>query len=193
MKLKSFFLLIVVILGSLFFIEPKTQAEEVRTISYQLLKTEQKNAVPAEPVELTIPSAKIQASIEKVGLVGDKMDVPKKPENVGWYEYSYRPGEKGNAVLAGHFDTSEGEPAVFWKLGLLRPNDTIYVTDTEGKKYTFAVSDIQEYPYKSVPLTTLFTKSLTQNLVLITCSGEYNNAEASYSKRLVVTAKLVQE
>lgn len=120
------------------------------------------------------------------------MDVPTKSEDVGWYEDGFRPGEKGNAVIDGHLDDAEGEPAVFWKLGLLRPNDDVYVEDADGRKFRFRVTDIREYPYSEVPMKTLFTKSLTSNLILITCAGEYDTAGANYTNRLIVTATLVE-
>lgn len=42
------------------------------------------------------------------------MDIPKRDENVAWYQIGYYPGSKGNAVIAGHYDTATGSPAVFY-------------------------------------------------------------------------------
>ena len=55
------------------------------------------------PIRLKIPSIKVDAAIEYVGIAPDgNMDVPKGPDNVAWFEPGTRPGDVGSAVLAGH-------------------------------------------------------------------------------------------
>ena len=62
-----------------------------------------------DPVRLEIPAIQVDAFIELVGLTPqDAMDVPKGWMNAGWYHKGFRPGEAGNAVIAGHLDSSTG-------------------------------------------------------------------------------------
>ncbi len=58
------------------------------------------------PKILSIPKLEVNAEIETVGLDNKgAMDVPKNAMNVAWYNLGPKPGEKGNAVMAGHLDT----------------------------------------------------------------------------------------
>src|SRR5438309_658887 len=73
-------------------------------------------ARPPLPVRLVIPAIQVDASVEQVGRTPDgAMDVPKESNDVGWYKLGFRPGEQGNAVMAGHLDTAT-DRAVFWDL-----------------------------------------------------------------------------
>src|SRR5689334_11364195 len=84
------------------------------------------SAAPAHeigsPKKLIIPGINVNANVEYVGLDSRRyMDVPKKAENVGWYDLGPRPGEIGSSVFAGHLDDESGAPAVFWNLKKLSP------------------------------------------------------------------------
>ena len=114
------------------------------------------------------------------------MDVPKTDHTVGWYKLGYKPGEKGNAVFAGHLDKADGSPAVFWKISDLKAGDKIMTTDSKGKSYTFTVTRLTKYPYDAFPLNEVFGNSDKAKLNLITCEGAWNSAERIYSHRLVV-------
>lgn len=68
------------------------------------------------PLRLSLPRLRIDADVEQVGLAPDgAMDVPERFDTVGWYRLGARPGELGNAVLAGHLDAKTA-PAIFWRL-----------------------------------------------------------------------------
>src|SRR5437764_1044364 len=61
------------------------------------------------PKNLKIPKIGIIANSESVGLDSQgRMDVPKKAEDVGWYNLGFKVGEKGSVVLDGHFDDVTG-------------------------------------------------------------------------------------
>ena len=84
---------------------------------------------PGVPVRLKIPSIKVDAAVEHVGLTADgAMDVPKDYDNTAWYRLGPRPGEPGNAAIAGHVDSSKKNGrAVFWDLTKLKPGDEVFV------------------------------------------------------------------
>jgi sortase A len=54
-------------------------------------------------VRLQIPSIKVDAAIQYVGLTGSgSMEVPQGRADVAWYKFGPRPGDLGSAVIAGH-------------------------------------------------------------------------------------------
>lgn len=144
------------------------------------------------PARLSIPSLGIDAAVEHVGLTpeGD-MDIPKDPWKVGWYMLGARPGEPGNAVMAGHLDSLTGK-AVFWDLKKLQPGDEMTVTDDTGEEHTFVVMESEIFDYKTAPLEEIFGKSDEKRLNLITCEGTWNTRENRYSQRLTVFAEKIE-
>ncbi|MBI4137469.1 class F sortase [Candidatus Roizmanbacteria bacterium] len=132
--------------------------------------------------------------IEHVGLDNKKrMDVPADPINVAWFEPGYRPGENGSAVLAGHFDLSDGSKGVFADIGDLENGDTIEIFNENGEKLTFQVVDTQVFLDAEFPIDLVFGESVTPRLNLITCAGTFDPITKNYSHRLVVFTELVQE
>lgn len=146
--------------------------------------------IPTMPVAVSIPKIGVFANIESVGLTGDgKMDVPKKDEDVAWYDLGYKPGEMGSAVFAGHLDKVTGAPAVFWNLAKLDKGDEIFVTDQNNKTLKFAVYDKHTFIYNEVPLDQIFASAGSATLNLITCGGTFNQAARNYDHRTIVFAK----
>jgi len=148
------------------------------------------------PLQLEIPAIGVSSSVELVGLTNDgAMDVPKAWMNVGWYRDGYRPGEPGNAVLAGHLDTSSGGPAVFWSLDRLQPGDEVIVSYGNGDRYVFVVEGQELYRHDAQGpiIDRIFGESLTPDLNLVTCDGAWDHGRATYSHRLVVFATLAPD
>jgi LPXTG-site transpeptidase (sortase) family protein len=145
------------------------------------------------PQKLRIPKFNIEATVEGVGLDAQKrMDIPKNSDDVGWYDLGPKPGEKGNAVIDGHLDKVTGAPSVFWNIAKLSAGDSIYVTDSNGKEYTFSVVKVSEYPDNNFPIQEVFGSSSVPMLNLITCQGTWDSAAKNYSDRVVVYSRLVE-
>lgn len=146
-----------------------------------------------DPVRLRVPSLGISARVEYVGLDNEKrMDVPKNIWNVGWYKLGVRPGERGNAVFAGHVD-GPNTPAVFWDLRKAQVNTKIYIQDPDGEEKVFEVFDTAVYEYDKAPLDRIFGASNEAQVVLITCTGTFDQGSANYDKRFVAYARLVNK
>ncbi len=144
----------------------------------------------AEPVRLTVPSVKIDAPIEKVGLTKTgEMDVPKNYDNAGWFEPGTKPGEQGNSVIAGHLD-SKTDAAAFWNLKKVKAGEDIFVEDAEGVTHHFQVQRIETYDADSAPIEEIFGKTDGVHLNLITCGGTWNKSTGKYEERVVVYAEL---
>lgn len=144
-----------------------------------------------EPVSFAIPKIGVKAGVEYVGLNSKgAMDIPKNDENVAWYNLGVKPGEAGNAVMAGHYDKKTGAPAVFYEINKLAEGDDINVEDKSGKIYNFTVTKIASYPLEKFPLQEVFGESSNHRLNLITCEGVYDKSSKLYSHRLVVYSEL---
>lgn len=145
------------------------------------------------PKTISIPKITVNAPIESVGLdAAGNMATPVNADNAAWYNLGYKLGQKGNAVLAGHYDKSSGAPAIFWNIPKLAAGDKIIVTDTAGKEYTYIVMTKEKYPYDKFPIEKVFGGAATSQLNLITCQGDWNAKTKNYSQRMVISAQLVE-
>lgn len=156
----------------------------------EILKDERKGLIPST---IEIPAINVKTKIEQVGTLSDgRMDVPKNPDHVGWYEPGTLPGAQGNAVLAGHVDDLTS-PAVFYELHKLKKGDKILLKDKNGQNLTFEVYDQRTFPRLDAPIEDIFGFSYASTLNLITCSGEYDPDTTERSERTVVYTKLAEE
>lgn len=145
------------------------------------------------PDRLSIPTINVDANVEHVGqLPNGQMDVPKDDRNVGWYEPGAKPGEIGNAVLAGHVDNKTG-PSVFFHLKDLVPGDIVKVTDVNGRAYDFEVQNVESYPRDQAPLEKVFGTNSNSGLNLITCTGTFDRDTKTHEERLVVFTTLLSK
>ena len=161
----------------------KEKPEEKQTLS----ATQQKDQ--EFPVRLFIPAISVDAAIQHVGLnPKGEMDVPNSTVDVGWFDLGPRPGEKGSAVIDGHFDGENGKQGVFAKLDKLKTGDKLYVQDSKGISTSFVVREKRIYNPGYV--YDVFSSSDSAHLNLITCDGMWNDAKKSYNKRLVVFADI---
>jgi len=117
------------------------------------------------------------------------MEVPDTAINVGWFKLGPQPGERGSAVIAGHFDEKNGEVGVFMNLYRLKEGDKIYVEDNKGASIAFVVREIRIYDPGYA--NDVFSSSNSAHLNLITCDGVWDGAKKSYDKRLVVFADIL--
>lgn len=139
------------------------------------------------PVRLKIPKINLDAVFEYVGLTPDgAMDTPKNPVKAAWYNIGPRPGEKGSAVVAGHYGIKDGKSSVFDDLYKLRKGDKIYIEDEKGVMIVFAVRESRRYDPNADAADVFDSKDGKSHLNLITCEGNWNKVLKSYSTRLVV-------
>ena len=115
------------------------------------------------------------------------MDVPKGPVDVAWFKLGPRPGDNGSAVIAGHYGTwKNGEGSVFNNLNKLNIGDMIYVEDENGVIVRFAVRQIRIYDPNADSSDIFVSDDGKSHLNIITCEGEWNSVQKTYSKRLVI-------
>jgi LPXTG-site transpeptidase (sortase) family protein len=150
------------------------------------------SGLAADPVRLTIPKLRIDAPVLRVGLTSQGyMDIPRGAFEIGWFERGTRPGNRGNAVFAGHLDTTLGTPGAFAHLSDLRPGDIVEVQDTGNVTRRFKVVRQEIYDQANAPMQEIFGPSDRSRLQLITCDGVWLKDKRIYSQRLVVYTELV--
>lgn len=145
--------------------------------------------------KLIIPAINVSAHIEAVGVdTKGNMGVPKDARNVAWYSGGVKPGEIGNAVIDGHYDTASGRAAVFFRLKQLRPGDTMRVDQPDGSSPTFVVDRVQTVSVSdAAAFQSVFGPADRAQLVLITCAGKWNQQARTYSERLLVFAHMEEQ
>jgi len=143
------------------------------------------------PIGLTIPRIGVRADkIEDLELADDgTIEVPQDASAPGWFTPGPSPGQLGPAVIAGHVDSTTG-PAVFYRLGELRPGDRVQVARADGSTAVFRVDKVETYEKKAFPTRAVYGTAHHAELRLITCSGEYDR-ETGYISNTVAYAHLV--
>jgi sortase A len=163
---------------------PVPRAANVVGNSSSILKVQQSRG--QFPARLIIPSIKVNAAIDFVGLTrSGAMANPIGRVRVAWYDLGPRPGALGSAVIAGHRGRSSRTPTVFDHLSSLRPGDLVYVKDAKGATVTFIVRNSREYD-AGTKAPEVFTSVSGAHLNLITCDGSWNKANSGFTKRIVV-------
>ncbi len=145
-----------------------------------------------QPTRLRIPVIRVDAAIEYVGLTpAGAMDIPQAYANTAWYEPGTRPGDQGNAAIAGHVDSKTG-PAVFWDLPKLAVGDEIFVVGDDGNERRFVVTGRESYQRTDAPLERIFGSTTARQLNLITCDprSTFDREKGEYASNVVVYAEL---
>jgi hypothetical protein len=144
----------------------------------------------SEPVHVDIPRIGVHSKLLSLGLDHDgSMSVPplSQARLAGWYDKGPTPGELGPAVIVGHVDTKKG-PAVFFRLGRLRPGDTVNVTRKDGNVAVFAVDSVENVPKTHFPTHRVYDMVGFAAIRLITCGGDFDGH--SYKDNTIVFGHL---
>ena len=145
----------------------------------------------SSPVRVDIPRLGVSSAVVDLGLNLDgTMEVPQDPAEVGWYVGSHSPGGTGAAVLAGHV-TWDRAPAVFFRLGDLRPGDRVEVTRKDGRTAVFEVRRLARFPKDEFPTDAVYGQIDHPSLRLITCGGAYDEVANRYLDNVIVWANMV--
>ncbi|MDD2515866.1 MAG: class F sortase [Candidatus Gracilibacteria bacterium] len=142
------------------------------------------------PIRLKIPKIGVDATIEYVGITSQgAMDLPKGRANVAWFDLGPRPGDNGNAVIAGHYGIwKDGTSTVFNDLHKLEKGDQIYIEDDKGVTVSFIVRESKKFNPNADTSDIFNSNDEKSHLNLITCQGVWNKTKKSYPDRLVIFA-----
>jgi LPXTG-site transpeptidase (sortase) family protein len=147
---------------------------------------------PSAPVRLEIPRIGVTTSLMPLGLNPDhSLQVPplSRAQEAGWYRYGPTPGSSGAAVIVGHVDTTRG-PAVFFRLGKLRPGDAIRVHRKDGTTAEFRVDSAEAVSKNDFPTQRVYGRVGYPALRLITCGGSFDRGSGHYTDNIIIYAHL---
>jgi hypothetical protein len=153
-----------------------------------------------EPIHIRAASIGVDASLVSVGILDDDvMEVPEDVATIGWYDpqpdpetgagLGVIPGVQGTAVLAGHVDSRTQGRGALYRLRELRVGDLIEVDHADGSSTTWRVTEVIRYPKVTLPYHEVFIWSGPPRLALITCGGEFDRTERSYTDNIVAYAE----
>ncbi|WP_255385059.1 sortase domain-containing protein [Streptomyces parvus] len=143
---------------------------------------------PSPPLRITARAVGLDAAVDTVGTAEDgTIALPGEGDRVGWYSASVTPGQRGNALLVGHVDTTRG-PAAFYTLGALRKGDHITVHRRDKSVARFTVTALNVYERDNFPSTSVYAPTTHPLLTLITCA-DWDPGNRTYTANLVVTAQ----
>jgi len=146
------------------------------------------------PVSVRIPAIGVAARIIPVGLNANRtVQVPslRTPFLTGWFDGGAAPGQTGPAVLLGHVDSALVGPAVFYRLGELRPGNLVYITRDDQRVAVFRIGSVALYPQWDFPTKQVYGFTMRPTLRLITCGGDFDTHTHLYLDRTIAFASYV--
>ncbi|MFE9019098.1 class F sortase [Streptomyces sp. NPDC007808] len=148
----------------------------------------------ALPQRLDIPGLGVRAPVVARGLgPTGAIDPPPfdRPGVVGWYADGARPGAAGAALMVGHAGTGTG-PAVFRRLGTLKPGAPVRVLRDDGTVAEFTVEDVHVVDRDRFDARQAYGahRSGRAELRLITCGGPVDRTTRGCTANVIVSAYL---
>ena len=147
----------------------------------------------SRPLRLEIPSIDMSTGdLLALGTNTDgSLEVPKEFDRAGWWTPGPTPGQFGPAVIAGHVDSKRG-PAVFYRLGQLRPGAEVRVQRADGRVARFTVDRVDRFAKDDFPTAQVYGNTTNRaELRLITCGGDFDRRTGHYVDNVVAFAHLV--
>jgi hypothetical protein len=147
----------------------------------------------SRPLYVDIAAIAVHAKIIPLGENPDgTVAVPplSTPLLTSWFDAGPAPGQRGAAALFGHVDSAWIGPAVFYKLGDLRPGQVVSVTRADRRVAVFRIYSVAQYPKDDFPSELIYGRTARPELRLITCGGPFDERTGSYLDNTVVFARL---
>jgi sortase A len=170
--------------------EPEPKKEKAESASASAPASNSPAAVPDDTyMTLTVPAM----GISDIPVVEGTTEASLS-QGAGHYTGSGYPWVAGsNTYIAGHRLGYPGTASdhVFWNLPNMAMGDKIYLTDSNGHTYTYAVSDILEVPINDLSVT---GPTGTDTVSLQTCIedyGDYWTPGPNWNVRYIVRGTLV--
>jgi LPXTG-site transpeptidase (sortase) family protein len=153
------------------------------------------------PVRLIIPRLYIDAPVITETLDENRIpQVPDRPDQVGWFDFSAAPGAGSNAVFTGHVDWQTEDrvpiPGVFYRLREMKIGDVIDVTLEDGSSLRYRVTGNVAIPYDDPNVVRVMNPTDRDVITVITCGGSWIKDPrkpngGNYSHRIIVRAERV--
>ena len=82
-------------------------------------------------------------------------------------------------------------PAVFVRLGELKPGDVVLVTRKDRTVVRFKVDGVKSFPKTAFPTELVYGLTDKPSLRLVTCGGKFNEKTRSYPDNIIGLAPLI--
>ncbi|MFC6161265.1 class F sortase [Kribbella jiaozuonensis] len=140
------------------------------------------------PQQVVLPGGK-DAPVLPATTVSGQLQVPAKPQWVGWWDGGAQAGDPfGSVVLAGHVDSKNEGIGFFARLLNVRAGE-IVVLNGSGHTASYRVVSIESVRKDALATKSgAFDQTVDHRLILITCTGPYHADRGGYEDNLVVTA-----
>lgn len=144
---------------------------------------------PAPPTLLSIPAARVSATVVASGVRRDgELEVPESPKVVGWWVGSAPAGSPSSStVISGHVDSATAGVGALAALRDVAIGTRIELVDTFRGRHAYRVVARRTYPKYDLPAE-VFRVRAPARLVLITCGGPFDERAGQYRDNLVVYA-----
>jgi LPXTG-site transpeptidase (sortase) family protein len=145
-----------------------------------------------QPKVLRLPTINTEGLIQRVGVDQyHNIAVPTNLHVAGWYVNSVIPGNKGLSIIDGHV-SGRYTTAIFKRLNQLQPSQQFSIEFGNGQRKIFEIISIKQVAEQdATKLLYQHNTALISELKLITCSGQFNTLNTSFTDRTIVTAKLL--
>jgi sortase (surface protein transpeptidase) len=153
--------------------------------------------VRGSPVSISIPAIGVRSRLLHLGLSADDsigvppLDDPPLTNEAAWYKYSPVPGQPGASIIDGHVDSAADGPAVFFRLGALRPGDRVRISLSSHQVVVFRVTGVRLYAKSRYPARLVYDATSYPALRLITCGGAFDPVSRTYLSNVVAYATLL--
>ena len=140
------------------------------------------------PIGLQIDSVDVAGfPVRAIGLEPDgQLEIPDETE-IGWYRYGATAGQPGATVLAAHVSWNR-TAGPFARLGTVEPGAQVEIALDDGSVRRYEVVERAVYGKLELPRERLWRNTGPEELVLITCGGDYNPEIRRYRQNIVVYA-----
>ena len=149
---------------------------------------ENRELLTAFPVRIVIQNLEIDAEIQPTGRDGNTMAIVPSASIISWYKLSSIPGNKGNALLAGHRLYS-GQHSNLSDLDHLEIGDEMIITYSDGNSSRFLLESVFVYKLATAPAAKIMDLSGDARVTLITCKAPFNPKTGTSDYRIVAVFK----
>ncbi len=147
--------------------------------------------IGSRPSHLVVESIGVASDVKAIGIEPSRaLRVPRRADVVGWWSGGSVPGETGPTVLVGHFDSPRA-PGVFARLKDVKPGAVIVISQTDGAKYTYFVTEVQVLKKVAFPTQRVYGSTAESTLRLVTCGGKFDRRTGHYVDNTIVYADLL--
>lgn len=144
----------------------------------------------AAPVRVRYPRLGADLPVLPAGVAADgQMEIPPDAAEAGWYRYGPAPSaDAGSTVIAAHAGSEATPEGPLYAIRDARPGDVVTVSDEKGAAHDYEVSTVERRGKDGLDLSPYFTRSGPEQLVLITCGGQWLPERGSYADNIIVVA-----